>query len=66
MEKAKQQIIENCEAEIAKGEIYIGFYKAVEKTQDKETAGKTALKRMQVEDAVSIAKSLLKYVQELK
>ena len=65
MQNYKQDIIDNCEKEIGKGEIFIGFYKKIEATQDKETAGKTALKRMQVEDSVAIAKSLLEYAKSI-
>jgi hypothetical protein len=66
MEQAKKEIIEMCEKEIGRGEIFMGFYKKQElKEKNKEEKAKIGLKIKQIEDSVKINSEILDYVKSL-
>jgi hypothetical protein len=66
MEKVKQEIIEMCEKEIARGTIFVAYYKQLEMKQKKEDAAKTKMKRMQIEDTIVTNSDMLKFFKSYK
>ena len=64
MEKAKQELIDMCEKEIGRGEIFRDFYKKKEdEVPDKEEKGKIALKRIPIEDSIRFNMELVDFVK---
>jgi hypothetical protein len=65
MEEVKKELISICEKEIARGELFIGFYKGQEEVTDKETKAQLGLKRKQSEDAIKFNTEFLNYLKSL-
>jgi hypothetical protein len=66
MDKVKQELVDICEKEINRGNIFVGFYKKQEEaTKDKEAKAKIGLKIKQSEDAVSFNTEFLNYLKSI-